>query len=166
MPKTIPCLWFDGQAEDAAELYVSLFPNSSITRVTRYGPDQHGAEGAVLTVEFTLDGQDYVGLNGGPQFRFTEAVSFQISTRGQEETDHYWDGLTAHGGEESQCGWLKDRFGLSWQVVPAELMDLLSDPDPGRANRATQAMLQMRRIVIADVRAAADGVPFSTSTTG
>ncbi|NHC15315.1 VOC family protein [Motilibacter deserti] len=159
MPKTIPCLWFDGQAEDAAKLYVSLFPNSSINNVTRYGADQPGAEGAVMTVEFTLDGQDYVGLNGGPQFPFTEAISFQILCKDQEEADHYYDGLTANGGQESQCGWLKDPFGVSWQVTPVELLELIRDPDPERAQRAVQAMLQMRRIVIADIKQAADGVP-------
>ena len=114
-------------------------------------------EGDVLTVDFTLDGQKYVGLNGGPQFTFSEAISFQIMCTDQEETDHYWERLT-EGGEESQCGWLKDRFGVSWQVVPIELMELPSDPDPGRAQRAMQAMLQMRRIDIAEIRRAADSV--------
>ena len=155
MPKQIPCLWFDGQAEAAAEHYVSIFPDSEITSISRYGPETPGTEGQVLTVAFTLDGSDYVGLNGGPQFPFTEAVSFQISCADQEETDHYWDRLT-DGGEESQCGWLRDRFGLSWQVVPTALMEALSDPDPGRAHRATQAMLGMRKIDIAEIRRAAD----------
>jgi predicted 3-demethylubiquinone-9 3-methyltransferase (glyoxalase superfamily) len=160
MPKQIPCLWFDGTAEQAAQHYTSIFPNSAIRDVTRYGPDMPPPmkEGDVLTVEFTLDGQDYTALNGGPQFRFTEAVSFQIMCADQEEADHYWDRLT-EGGEESMCGWLKDRFGVSWQVVPVELVALLGDPDPGRAQRATQAMLQMRRIDIAAVRRAADGDP-------
>ena len=159
MPTQIPCLWFDGQAEEAAQLYTSVFPNSSIDQVTRYGPDMPPPmkEGDVLTVDFTLDGQVYTALNGGPQFPFTEAVSFQIVCADQEESDRYWDRLTADGGEESMCGWLKDRFGLSWQVFPAELIALTNDPDPGRAQRAMQAMLQMRRIDIAEIRRAADG---------
>ena len=114
-------------------------------------------EGDVLTVSFTLDGQEYLGLNGGPQFPFSEAISFQIMCTDQEEADHYWNRLT-EGGEESQCGWLKDKFGVSWQVIPVEMLALLSDPDPGRAQRATQAMLGMRRIDIAEIRRAADGV--------
>ena len=160
MPKQIPCLWFDGQAEEAAQLYTSVFPNSSIDQVTRYGPDMPPPmkEGDVLTVDFTLDGQAYTALNGGPQFPFTEAVSFQIRCADQEEADHYWDGLTADGGEESMCGWLEDRFGVSWQVYPSELITLTNDPDPGRAQRATQAMLRMRRIDIAGIRRAADAV--------
>jgi predicted 3-demethylubiquinone-9 3-methyltransferase (glyoxalase superfamily) len=161
MPKQIPCLWFDGHAEQAAQLYTSVFPNSSIGEITRYGPDMPPPmeEGDVLTVDFTLDGQEYTALNGGPQFPFSEAVSFQIMCADQEEADHYWDRLTADGGEESMCGWLKDRFGVSWQVVPTELMTLIKDPDPGRAQRATQAMLQMRRIDIAEIKRAADQVP-------
>ena len=160
MPRQIPCLWFDGQAEEAAQLYTGLFPNSSIGQVTRYGPGMPPPmkEGDVLTVDFTLDGQKYTALNGGPQFRFTEAVSFQIVCADQEESDRYWDRLTADGGQESMCGWLKDRFGLSWQVFPAELIALTSDPDPGRAQRAMKAMLQMRRIDLADIRHAADTV--------
>ena len=159
MPQQVPCLWFDGQAEEAARLYTSVFPNSRIDEVTRYGPDLPPPmqEGDVVTVRFTLDGQQYTALNGGPQFRFTEAVSFQIMCRDQEEADHYWTRLT-DGGEESMCGWLKDRFGVSWQVVPTELTSLLSDPDPGRARRATEAMLQMRRIDIEEIKRAADGV--------
>lgn len=161
MPQQIPCLWFDGQAEEAASLYTSVFPNSSIGAITRYGPDMPPPmkEGDVLTVDFTLDGQPYTALNGGPQFRFSEAVSFQIVCQDQEESDRYWNQLTADGGEESMCGWLKDRFGLSWQVFPEELIRLTTDPDPGRAQRATQAMLQMRRIDLAEIRRAADGVP-------
>jgi predicted 3-demethylubiquinone-9 3-methyltransferase (glyoxalase superfamily) len=159
MPKTTPCLWFDGQAEQAAEFYLSLFPNSKILDVSRYGPDTPGTEGAVMTVTFSLDGQEYFGLNGGPQFPFTEAISFMISCGSQEEVDHYWYGLTAGGGEESQCGWLKDRFGVSWQVVPTALYELLGDPDPQRAYRATQAMLKMSRLDIDELRRAADGTP-------
>ncbi|MGY1719782.1 MULTISPECIES: VOC family protein [unclassified Blastococcus] len=158
MPKQIPCLWFDGTAEEAAALYTSVFPNSGIGKVTRYGPGLPPPmkEGDVVTVDFTLDGQEYTALNGGPEFSFTEAVSFQIMCADQQEADHYWHRLT-EGGEESMCGWLKDRFGVSWQVIPAELMTLLGDPDPGRAQRATQAMLQMRRIDLAEIRRAADG---------
>ncbi len=158
MPSITPCLWFDGQAEQAAELYVSLFPDSRITSVSRYGPGMPGPmkEGDALTVDFVLDGTAFTALNGGPQFSFSEAVSFQVSCADQAEADHYWDGLLAGGGEESQCGWLKDRFGLSWQVVPTRLVELMADPDPARAQAAVQAMLQMRRIVVADIEAAAD----------
>ena len=158
MPKQIPCLWFDGRAEEAAQHYVAIFPNSSIGDVTRYGPGMPMPEGTVMTVSFTLDGQEYVGLNGGPEFPFTEAISFQILCSDQEEADHYWTRLT-EGGEESMCGWLKDKFGVSWQVVPSEMMALLSDPDPDRARRATEAMMTMRHIDIAEVRRAADRVP-------
>ena len=158
MPTQIPCLWMDGTAEEAATHYTSIFPNSTIDQVTRYGPDMPPpmTEGDVLTVSFTLDGQQYVALNGGPQFPFTEAISFQIMCRDQEETDHYWQAL-GEGGEYSQCGWLKDKFGVSWQVTPIEMMSLLGDPDPERAQRATQAMLGMRRIDLAEIRRAADG---------
>ncbi|NEK58612.1 VOC family protein [Geodermatophilus sabuli] len=158
MPATIPCLWFDGQAEEAAHHYTSIFPNSSIGDIARYGPGMPMPEGTALTVEFTLDGQSYTALNGGPQFTFSEAISFQIMCADQEEADHYWNRLT-DGGEEGQCGWLKDKFGVSWQVVPTELLALLSDPDPGRAQRATEAMMQMRRIDVAEIRRAADSVP-------
>jgi predicted 3-demethylubiquinone-9 3-methyltransferase (glyoxalase superfamily) len=158
MPATIPCLWFDGQAEEAAQLYTEVFPNSTIDEITRFGPNTPGVEGSVMTVDFTLDGTKYQALNGGPQFNFTEAISFQILCADQEEVDHYWTRLS-DGGEEGPCGWLKDRFGLSWQVVPIRLYELLSDPDPERANRAMQAMLQMGKLVIADMERAADGVP-------
>ena len=158
MPRTVPCLWFDGQAEQAAQLYTSVFPRSQIVNVSRYGPDTPGTEGSVMTVDFVLDGQAYLGLNGGPQFPFTEAVSFQIMCADAAEVDHYWDRLT-EGGEEGQCGWLKDRFGLSWQVVPTALPELLGDPDPARAQRAMQAMLGMGKLDVAELRRAADGVP-------
>jgi predicted 3-demethylubiquinone-9 3-methyltransferase (glyoxalase superfamily) len=158
MPKQIPCLWFDEQAEEAAAHYVSIFPNSSTGEVTRYGPNMPMPEGTVMSVSFTLDGHEYVGLNGGPQFPFTEAVSFQIMCADQEEADHYWSRLT-EGGEESMCGWLKDRFGVSWQVVPTELYSLLRDSDPGRAQRATESMLGMRRIDLAENKRAASSVP-------
>ena len=152
MPKQTPCLWFDGQAEQAAEHYTAIFPNSGITSVGRQ-PD-----GSVLVVEWTLDGQPYQGLNGGPQFTFSEAISFSVSCADQAEVDHYWDALSA-GGEQGPCGWLKDRFGVSWQVVPARLGELLGDPDPERAQRAMQAMLGMRKLDVAALRAAADGAP-------
>lgn len=157
MPKIIPNLWFDTQAEEAAQYYCSIFPNSRITRTIRYTDAGPGPEGSVVTVEFELDGQPFVGINGGPAFTFTEAVSLQIDCRDQAEVDHYWDALT-DGGEEGQCGWLKDRYGLSWQVVPAELIDLLDDPDRARAARATKAMYEMRKIDLAACKAAADAV--------
>ena len=158
MPTTIPCLWFDGQAEQAAQQYTALFPNSKITDVTRYGSAMPDVEGQVMTVSFTLDGVEYVGLNGGDAFHFTEAVSFQIFCADQDEVDHYWNGL-CEGGEESQCGWLKDRYGLSWQVIPSVLPELIGDPDPERSQRATQAMLGMKKLDIEQLRRAADGPP-------
>jgi predicted 3-demethylubiquinone-9 3-methyltransferase (glyoxalase superfamily) len=151
------CLWFDTQAEEAAELYCSLIPSSRIGSVSRYGDTGPGPTGAVMTVEFTLDGRPYVALNGGPQYTFTEAVSFQISCRDQAEVDHYWEALLAGGGSEGPCGWLKDRFGLPWQIVPQALPALLSDPDPGRAERAMKAMMSMKKLDVAALRAAADG---------
>jgi predicted 3-demethylubiquinone-9 3-methyltransferase (glyoxalase superfamily) len=158
MPTMIPFLWFDGQAEQAAEFYTAIFPNSKILSVTRYGPNTPGPEGEVMTVNFSLDGQEYVGLNGGPQFPFTEAISFQIPCADQAEVDHYWDRLTADGGEPGVCAWLKDRFGVSWQVVPTALLELTTDPDPERAQRAVQAMLTMSKIDIAELESAADAV--------
>ncbi|NHC23987.1 VOC family protein [Nocardioides sp. IC4_145] len=151
-----PCLWFDDQLEEAAAFYVSVFPNSAIGHLSRYPEAGPGEPGAVMAGEFVLDGITFRGINGGPQFRFTEAVSFEISCRDQAEVDRYWQALLAGGGEESMCGWLKDRFGLSWQVVPTRLYELVSDPDPARAQAAVQAMLGMRRIVVADLEAAAD----------
>lgn len=156
MPKTVPCLWFDGQAEQAAELYTSVFPRSEIISVSRYGPGMPGEEGSVMTVSFSLDGQEYLGLNGGPMYKFSEAVSFQVMCDGQDEVDHYWDRLS-EGGEQGPCGWLKDRFGLSWQVVPTALPELLGDPDPARAQRAGQAMLSMGKLDVDGLRRAADG---------
>jgi predicted 3-demethylubiquinone-9 3-methyltransferase (glyoxalase superfamily) len=158
MPKTVPCLWFDGQAEEAAKHYVSIFPNSTIDGVAHYGPDTPGTEGEVMLVSFTLDGQEYSGLNGGPMFTFSEAVSFQIFVEDQAELDHYWERLT-DGGEEGPCGWLKDRFGVSWQIVPTLFRDLLDDPDEARGHRAMQAVLKMGRPNIAEIQRAADGVP-------
>jgi predicted 3-demethylubiquinone-9 3-methyltransferase (glyoxalase superfamily) len=158
MPTQIPCLWFDGQAEQAAAHYTAIFPNSKILGVTHYGPDMPGPEGEVLTVDFSLDGQRYVGLNGGPQFTFSEAISFQIMCADQDEVDHYWSRLS-DGGEKGPCGWVKDRFGVSWQVNPTRLQELIDDPDPGRAQRAMQAMLRTQKIDIAELERAADGVP-------
>jgi predicted 3-demethylubiquinone-9 3-methyltransferase (glyoxalase superfamily) len=157
MPPIVPSLWFDTQAEQAAAFYTAVFPNSRIVAVTRYNDAGPGDPGSVMTVEFELDGQRFVGINGGPQFTFDEAVSFQIRCADQAELDYYWDALTGDGGQESQCGWLKDRFGLSWQVVPIGMEQLLSDADPARAQRAMQAMLGMRRLDLAAIEAAADG---------
>ncbi len=145
-----PCLWFDGDAEDAARFYAGVFPDSRICHVSRH-PD-----GRALMVDFTLAGRGFQGLNGGPEHAgFGEAVSFSISCADQDEVDYYWDTLVA-GGEESMCGWLRDRFGLSWQVVPQQLIELLGDPEPARAGAAMEALMSMRRIVVADLRAAAD----------
>ncbi|HEX3715691.1 MAG TPA: VOC family protein [Trebonia sp.] len=155
MTTITPCLWFDGTGLEAAEHYVSVIPNSRITDVSRYGPEQPGEEGAVMTVAFELDGQPYTALNGGPQYKFTEAISLQVSARDQEEVDRYTAELTAGGGEVGPCGWVKDRFGLSWQVVPVALTELISGPDPVRANAAVQAMLGMTKIDIQGLRDAA-----------
>lgn len=160
--KITPCLWFDDQAEEAARFYTSIFPSSRIGEISRYGKEGHEIhgkpEGSVLTVDFELDGQRFTALNGGPIFRFTEAVSFQISCSSQAEVDHYWQRLSEGGDPQAQqCGWLKDRFGLSWQVVPDLLAKLLSDPDKVKAGRTMQAMLQMQKLDIAALQAAFDG---------
>ena len=155
MPKTTPCLWFDNQGEEAAEFYTSIFPNSKIVEVTRYGSAGPRPEGMVMTVSFVLDGQDFIALNGGPEFTFSEAISFEVSCGSQEEVDEYWTRL-GEGGQEGPCGWLKDRYGLSWQIVPTALTELITDPDTERAQRAMQAMLQMKKIDIAELRRAAD----------
>ena len=153
-----PCLWFDDDLEEAAAFYTGIFPNSSIGHLARYTESGNGEPGKVMAGEFTIDGTTFRGINGGPvHAQFTEAISFSISCADQSEVDYYWDSL-ADGGEESVCGWLKDRFGLSWQIVPTRLYELVSDPDPARADAATQAMLAMTRIVIADLEAAADAV--------
>jgi len=146
----------DTEAEQAAEFYVSVFPDSRIVSRALYPEGAPGPAGTVMTVEFELDGQRFVGINGGPQFPFTEAVSFQITCETQEEVDRFWDALT-EGGEESMCGWLKDRYGLSWQVVPVGMDEVFADPDPSRAQRAMQAMMGMRKLDLAALRAAADG---------
>jgi predicted 3-demethylubiquinone-9 3-methyltransferase (glyoxalase superfamily) len=145
-----PFLWFDQQAEEAAKFYTSIFDNSKIVRVVRNGAGGPGPAGSALTVEFQLEGLTFVGLNGGPHFKFTEAVSFVVNCETQAEVDRYWEKLTADGGKPVECGWLKDRFGLSWQIVPTALPKLLSDPDPKRAGAAMQAMMKMKKI---DIRA-------------
>jgi predicted 3-demethylubiquinone-9 3-methyltransferase (glyoxalase superfamily) len=155
--KIVPNLWFDTEAEEAAGFYTSVFKNSRVVNVTRYTEAGPREAGTVMAVEFELDGQRFVGINGGPQFTFDEAVSFQITCEDQDEVDHYWERLT-DGGQESQCGWLKDRYGLSWQVVPAGMEEVFADPDPERARRAMEAMLGMRKLDIAALRSAADGV--------
>ncbi|MEV5548490.1 VOC family protein [Streptomyces sp. NPDC052309] len=151
------CLWFDGQAEEAAHFYVSVFKNSGVGSVTRYTEAGPGPAGSVVTVEFTANGQKFVALNGGPEFRFNEAVSFQITCADQEEVDYYWTRLTEGGGEEGPCGWLKDRFGLSWQVTPQRLIDMIRDPDQEKAARATRAMLKSRKFDIAELERAYAG---------
>lgn len=161
-PILTPCLWFDRQAEDAAKFYTGIFPNSKITAVSRYGEagkEFHGQEaGSVMTVAFELNGQPFTGLNGGPHFTFNEAVSFQIECGTQEEVDHYWEALSAGGDPAAQqCGWLKDRFGLSWQVVPKILPVLLNDADAVKSQRAMMAMLQMKKLDIAALQQAFDG---------
>jgi predicted 3-demethylubiquinone-9 3-methyltransferase (glyoxalase superfamily) len=155
--KIVPNLWFDTEAEEAAEFYCSVFPDSRIVSVARYTDAGPREAGMVMVVEFELNGHRFVGINGGPQFKFDEAVSFQINCEDQAELDYYWDTLTADGGRESQCGWLIDKYGLSWQVTPTGMDELFSDPDPERANRAMTAMLQMTKLDIAALQAAADG---------
>src|SRR3990172_3871200 len=147
MQKITPYLWFDKQAEEAANFYVSIFNNSKIVNISRYGEAGPGPVGTVLTVSFELEGQEFTALNGGPAFKFTEAISFFVDCKSQEEVDELWEKLTA-GGEEGPCGWLKDKFGLSWQIVPTVLIEMLNDPDPEKARRATEAMLQMKKIDI------------------
>ena len=145
--KITPFLWFDSQAEEAAGFYTSIFPNSKITKVVRYGTTGPGKPGTAMTVEFQLDGQTFVGLNGGPHFKFTEAVSFVVNCESQAEVDTYWEKLS-EGGAEVQCGWLKDKFGLSWQIVPTALPRLLSDPDPEKSQRVMKALMQMKKLNI------------------
>lgn len=160
MQKITPCLWFDDKAEEAANFYVSIFKNSKIGTISRY--DEAGAKvsgrpvGSVMVISFQLEGQDFTALNGGPVFKFTEAISFMVDCKTQEEVDELWTKLTA-GGEESQCGWLKDKYGLSWQIVPTALNEMLTDKDPEKAKRAMEAMLTMKKIDIAAVKAAFDG---------
>jgi predicted 3-demethylubiquinone-9 3-methyltransferase (glyoxalase superfamily) len=155
MPSITPSLWFDNDLEEAAEFYTSVFPNSKIEGMNRYTDAGPGTPGDVVSGSFILDGTKFVGINGGPAFTFSEAVSFMVNCKDQGEVDYYWDRLV-DGGEESQCGWLKDRFGVSWQIVPDRLFELLNDSDPARAAAATKAMLGMRKIVVAELEAAAD----------
>src|SRR5690349_10254071 len=155
MPRQYVCLWFDRQAEDAANFYTSVFPNSTIGTVSRYPDDSGERAGEVLTVAFELDGVPYVGLNGGPQFTFDEAISITVDCADQAEIDHYWDALTADGGEEGPCGWLKDKFGLSWQIVPQD-WDAIFSTDPDRAARVSAAMMTMKKLDIAALEAAGD----------
>jgi predicted 3-demethylubiquinone-9 3-methyltransferase (glyoxalase superfamily) len=154
MEKITPCLWFDTEGEEAARFYTSVFPNSRITDVTRYGSAGPRPEGTVMTVSFELDGREFVALNGGPDFTFNEAISFQVDCETQDEVDTFWQTL-AEGGEEGPCGWLKDRFGVSWQIVPSALPRLLRHPDPETAQRVMAAMLKMRKIEIDELEHAA-----------
>ena len=157
MQKITPCLWFDTEAEAAAELYVSLFADAKILDVTHYGEAGPRPAGTVMTVTFLLEGQEYLALNGGPEFPFTEAISFSVSCEDQEEVDRLWAGLLEGGGVESQCGWLKDRFGLSWQVVPTALIEMLQDKDPEKSKRTMAAMLKMKKLDVDALKRAYDG---------
>jgi predicted 3-demethylubiquinone-9 3-methyltransferase (glyoxalase superfamily) len=156
MQKIITFLWFDHEAEEAARFYTSLFTHSRITQVTRYPEGGPAPAGKAMTVKFELDGQEFLALNGGPQYQFTEAISLLVNCEGQDEVDRLWERLT-DGGEPGQCGWLKDRWGLSWQIIPEELPALISDPDPERSRRAVMAMLAMQKIDIQNLREAAAG---------
>jgi predicted 3-demethylubiquinone-9 3-methyltransferase (glyoxalase superfamily) len=156
MQKITPFLWFDTQAEEAMNFYTSIFKNSKVGRVSRYGDAGPGPKGAVMSATFQLEGQEFMALNGGPLFQFTPAVSFFVNCETQEEVDHFWEKLSA-GGKQEQCGWLKDKFGLSWQIVPSILGKLLGDKDPAKASRVMQAMLQMIKLDIAALKKAAEG---------
>jgi len=153
MPKPTPFLWFDSQAEEAAKFYTSIFPNSKIGTIARYGASGPGPAGSVMSVAFDLDGQSFTALNAGPHFKFNEAISFVVACRTQDEIDQYWSGLSAGGGSEGQCGWLKDKYGLSWQIVPANNAELTKDP--ARANRVMQAVLGMKKLDMAELERAA-----------
>ncbi len=154
MQKITSMLWFDGQAEEAAKFYVSVFKNSKMGKVLRYGDAGPGPKGSVMVASFEVEGHEFTALNGGPQFKFTEAVSFVVHCKTQEEVDYYWDKLLAGGGQESMCGWLKDKFGLSWQITPDALLELLSDPDPAISQSVMKAMMQMRKIDIEGLKRA------------
>jgi predicted 3-demethylubiquinone-9 3-methyltransferase (glyoxalase superfamily) len=154
MQKITPCLWFDTEGEEAATFYTSVFPNSRIVDIARYGSAGPRPEGTVMTVSFELDGEKFIALNGGPDFTFNEAVSFEVSCETQEEVDRFWSTLS-EGGEEGPCGWLKDKFGVSWQIIPTVLLQLLADPDRGKAQRVMQAMLGMKKIEIDGLERAA-----------
>ena len=157
MQKITPFLWYDDKAEEAMNFYVSIFENSKVLRVTRYGETGPGPKGSVMTAEFQLEGQEFVALNGGPHFKFDEAISFVVNCETQEEVDYFWDKLTADGGAESQCGWLKDKFGLSWQIVPTILPELLQNKDAEKSHRVMLAMMQMKKIDIATLKRAYEG---------
>ena len=161
MQKITPFLWFDNNAEEAVNFYVSVFKDSKVGKVTRYDEASSKAagrpEGSVMTIEFQLAGQNFTAINGGPHFKFTEAVSFVVDCESQQEVDYFWDKLTADGGQESQCSWLKDKFGLSWQITPRILIEMISDKDPQKAQRVMEAMLQMKKIDIATLKRAYDG---------
>jgi predicted 3-demethylubiquinone-9 3-methyltransferase (glyoxalase superfamily) len=161
MQKITPFLWFDNNAEEAVNSYVAIFKNSKVGKVTRYNEASAKAagrpEGSVMTMEFQLEGQNFVAINGGPHFKFTEAISFVVDCETQEEVDYFWEKLTADGGQESQCAWLKDRYGLSWQIVPRVLIEMLGDKDAQKAQRVMAAMLQMKKIDIATLKRAYDG---------
>ena len=160
MTKISPCLWYDGTAEEAATFYAATFPDSRVEAVHRAPSDfPDGHQGDALTVEFTVLGMRFIGLNGGPLFKFDEAVSFQVYTDTQEETDRYWNAIVGNGGAESMCGWCKDKWGFSWQITPRKLLDLMTDKDAGRARRASEAMLKMQKIDIAKIEAAANAEP-------
>jgi predicted 3-demethylubiquinone-9 3-methyltransferase (glyoxalase superfamily) len=154
--KINPFLWFDNQAEEASKFYVSIFKNSRINKIVHYGAAGPGPEGSVMTVAFELEGQEFTALNGGPVYKFTEAVSFVVNCDSQDEVDYYWEKLT-DGGEESVCGWLKDKYGLSWQIVPTVMVEMMSDPDPEKAKRVTEAMLKMVKIDIKTLEIAYEG---------
>lgn len=156
MQKITPFLWFDTQAEEAMNFYMSIFRNSRVIKITRYGDAGPGPKGSVMTAHFSLDGHEFIALNGGPHFKFTEAVSFSIDCNSQEEVDYFWEKLSA-GGQQSQCGWLKDKFGLSWQVNPTILGQMLGDANPAKARRVMEAMLKMKKIEIAALQKAYDG---------
>jgi predicted 3-demethylubiquinone-9 3-methyltransferase (glyoxalase superfamily) len=161
MQKITPFLWFDNNAEEAVNFYVSIFKNSKVGKATRYNEASSKAagrpEGSVMTMEFQLEGQDFVAINAGPHFKFTEAISFVVDCGSQEEVDYFWEKLTAAGGQESQCGWLKDKYGLSWQITPRVLIEMIGDKDPQKAQRVMEAMMQMKKIDIPTLKRAYDG---------
>lgn len=156
MQRTTPCLWFDRQAEEAANFYISVFPNARILDLTRYGEGAPMPAGTVLTVRFELDGQEFLALNGGPHFNFSPAISFVVNCASQQEVDHFWDKLSAHKDQE-QCGWLQDKYGVSWQIVPTALPQMLGDPDPAKSQRVMTALLSMKKLDIAALQRAFDG---------
>lgn len=158
MQRITPFLWFEYQAEEAVSFYTSVFKNSKVKNVSRYGETGPGPKGTVMTINFELDGQEFMALNGGPEFKFTEAISFVVNCKNQDEVDHYWERLS-EGGQKIECGWLKDRYGLAWQVTPTILGELLTDKDAAKRERVMKAMLQMKKIDIEELKNAAEGVP-------